>query len=240
MTGILSLGAVPPEKKSAYGSLVAPQLFAPYHQHFFNMRLDLAVDGVDNTAYMIDVEADPDEADYNQFHNAFHINQMRLETEKQARSNLCLEKSRSWRFESASVRNAIGEPTAYKLHPGENATPFSSPKAWWRRRASFVDYHVWVTPFDEKEMFGSGNYPNQSQSDTGLALYTEKDRAIVARDIVLWYTFGVTHIPRQEDFPVMPVVAAGFALKPSGFFDINPANDIPKAIKTETEACCEN
>ncbi|CAF0747215.1 unnamed protein product [Adineta ricciae] len=240
MTGILSLGAVPPEKKSPYGSLIAPQLFAPYHQHFFNMRLDLAIDGINNTAYMIDVEADPDDAAHNQFHNAFHINKILLETEKQARSNLCLEKSRSWKFENSAVRNGVGEATGYKLHPGDNAVPFSSSKAWWRKRASFVDYHVWITPFDEKEMFGSGNYPNQSQSDIGLLHYTEQDRSIVNKDIVLWYTFGVTHIPRQEDFPVMPVVTAGFSLKPSGFFDINPSNDLPKAIKKTVKECCEN
>lgn len=231
MTGILSLGAVPPEKKSPYGSIIAPQLFAPYHQHFFNMRLDLAIDGINNTAYMIDVEADPDDAEYNKFHNAFHINKTQLKTEKQARSNLCLEKSRSWKFENSSAKNSVGEPTGYKLHPGENAVPLSSSKAWWRRRASFVDYHVWITPFNEKEMFGSGNYPNQSQSDTGLLHYTEQDRPIVDKDIVLWYTFGVTHIPRQEDFPVMPVVVAGFGLQPNGFFDLNPSNDIPKSIK---------
>lgn len=232
MTGILSLGAVPPGHQSPYGSLIAPQLFAPYHQHFYNMRLDLAIDGIHNTAYMIDVEADPDDAEYNQFHNAFQVKKMRLDTEKQARSHLCLEKSRSWKFENQSVRNGVDEPTAYKLYPGENAIPFSSTKAWWRKRASFVDYHVWVTPFDEKEMFGSGNYPNQSHGNDGLLQYTEKDRSIINKDLVLWYTFGVTHIPRQEDFPVMPVVAAGFSLKPSGFFDINPSNDLPKANST--------
>jgi primary-amine oxidase len=228
LTGILSLGALPAEKKSPYGSLIAPQLFAPYHQHFFNMRLDLAVDGINNTAYMIDVEADPDDAEYNKFHNAFHINKTRLETETQARSHLSLEKARSWIFQNNSVKNSIGEPTGYKLHPGENSIPFASSKAWWRQRASFVDYHVWITPFNENEMFGGGNYPNQSQGDNGLMKYTKQDRSIVDKDIVLWYTFGVTHIPRQEDFPVMPVVAAGFSFKPNGFFDINPSNDIPK------------
>jgi len=228
LTGILSLGAVPPEKKSSYGSLIAPQLFAPYHQHFFNMRLDLAIDGINNTAYMIDVEADPDDAEYNKFHNAFHINKTRLETETQARSHLSLEKARSWIFQNNSVKNSIGEPTGYKLHPGENSIPFSSSKAWWRQRASFVDYHVWITPFNENEMFAGGNYPNQSQGGTGLMKYTNQDRSIVDKDIVLWYTFGVTHIPRQEDFPVMPVVTAGFSFKPNGFFDINPSNDIPK------------
>jgi primary-amine oxidase len=232
MTGILSLGAIPADQQSPYGSIIAPQLLAPYHQHFYNMRLDLAIDGIKNTAYVMDVEADPDDADYNRFHNAFHVKTTRFDTEKQARTNLCLATSRTWKFESSSVRNAIGQPTAYKLYPGENSLPFSSSKAWWRQRARFVDYHVWVTPFDEREMFGSGNYPNQSRGDDGLFTYTEKDRSIVDEDIVLWYTFGVTHIPRQEDFPVMPVVTAGFSLKPSGFFDMNPANDLPKAIKT--------
>lgn len=229
MTGILSLGAVPPDHQAVYGSMIAPQLIAPYHQHFFNMRLDLAIDGIENTAYMIDVEADPDDADYNSFHNAFHLNNIRLETEKQARNHLSLEKSRLWKFVNESKKNTIGEGTAYKLIPGENSLPFSSKNAWWRKRANFVDYHVWITPFDEKEMFGAGNYPNQSSGNDGLFHYTEKDRSIINRDIVLWYTFGVTHIPRPEDFPVMPVVAAGFHLKPSGFFDINPANDLPKA-----------
>jgi primary-amine oxidase len=239
LSGVLSLGTLPPDVKSPYGVLIAPQLYAPNHQHFFNIRLDLAIDGINNTAYMIDIEADPDDTEYNQFHNAFHLNKIRLDTEKQARNNLSLEKARSWKFENSSVLNSLGEPTGYKFHPGDNCIPFASSKAWWRKRASFVENHVWITPFDENEKFGGGNYPNQSQGNGGLLKYTEKDRSIVDQDIVLWYTLGVTHIPRQEDYPVMPVVAAGFSLKPNGFFDINPSNDIPKPVKKSTEKCCE-
>ncbi|CAF3900194.1 unnamed protein product [Rotaria magnacalcarata] len=163
-----------------------------------------------------------------------------IRQEKQARSHLSLEKGRSWKFENSSVLNSLGEPTGYKLHPGENCIPFASSNAWWRKRASFVDYHVWITPYNEKEMFGGGNYPNQSQGDDGLLKYTEQNRSIVDTDIVLWYTLGVTHIPRQEDYPVMPVTVAGFSLKPNGFFDMNPSNDIPKLIKKTTENYCEN
>ena len=235
LTGILSLGTLPPNVKSPYGTLIAPQLYAPYHQHFFNMRLDLAIDGINNTAYMIDVEADPDDAEYNQFHNAFRTKKICLKTEKQARNNLCLEKARSWKFENNSKQNGIGEPTGYKFHPGDNCIPFASPKAWWRKRASFVENHVWITPFNDKEMFGGGDYPNQSQGNTGLVKYTEQNRSIEDKDIVFWYTLGVTHLPRQEDYPVMPVTSAGFSLKPSGFFDLNPSNDIPKSIKKSCE-----
>jgi len=165
----------------------------------------------------------------------FKQKKIRLETEKQARNHLSLEKARSWKFENNSVRNSIGEPTGYKFHPGENCIPMASKNAWWRKRASFVENHVWITPFNEKEMFGGGPYPNQSQGTVGLLQYTEKDRSIVDQDIVLWYTLGVTHLPRQEDYPVMPVVNVGFSLKPNGFFDINPSNDLPKPVKK----CCE-
>ena len=58
LTGILSLGALPPGEKSPYGALIAPQLYAPNHQHFFNMRLDFDLDGIANSVYQIDVVAD--------------------------------------------------------------------------------------------------------------------------------------------------------------------------------------
>lgn len=46
-------------------------------------------------------------------------------------------------------------------------------------------------------------------------------------DIVVWHSFGHTHVCKPEDFPVMPVEYAGFTLKPSGFFGENPAIDLP-------------
>jgi primary-amine oxidase len=50
---------------------------------------------------------------------------------------------------------------------------------------------------------------------------------VVDTDIVVWHSFGVTHIPRPEDWPVMPVESSGFSLVPFGFFDRNPALDVP-------------
>ncbi|CAF1507104.1 unnamed protein product [Didymodactylos carnosus] len=238
MTGILSLGAVPPGKKSPYGTLVAPELIGPYHQHFFNVRLDLAIDGINNTAYQLDVV--PDEiGPQNPYHNAFQVKKTRLETEKQAQANLNLETSRTWKIVNENVLNGLDEPVGYKLIPGDNCIPFSPKTAWWRKRATFVDHHVWITPYAEDECFGAGMYPNQSQGGDSLAYWTEKDRHITNTDLVLWYTFGHTHIPRPEDYPVMPVACIGFMLKPNGFFDLNPANDLPRSIKKDDqEICC--
>ena len=52
-----------------------------------------------------------------------------------------------------------------------------------------------------------------------------------AQDIVLWHTFGPTHFPRPEDWPVMPVARCGFVLKPTGFFARNPTLDVPPSAR---------
>ncbi len=243
LTGILSMGAARSDESLIHGSMVAPQLYAPNHQHFFNVRLDFDLDGMDNSIQQVDVVADPVDED-NPFGNAFHAQPVTLETEAQAKAHLSLESGRTWRIVNPSVKNAVGQPVAYRFLPGDNAVPYASPEAWWRKRARFVDHHVWVTPFDEDERFAAGDYPNQSGGGDGLIRWTEQDRPIESTDTVLWYTFGHTHLPRPEDYPVMPSAYIGFLLKPSGFFDLNPANDVPPSDKASQKvaaagsSCC--
>jgi primary-amine oxidase len=237
LTGVLSLGTLQPGEKSKYGALIAPQLYAPNHQHFFNVRLDLDIDGGPNTVYQHDIIADPPGA-ANSFNNAFHVQATRLEREKQARANLNVETARTWKIVNEKVKNAVGEPVGYKFFPGDNSVPYASRDAWWRKRAGFVNHHVWVTPFREEEKHAGGDYPNQSQGGDGLIKWTEQDRPIADTDIVLWYTFGHTHLPRPEDYPVMPTAYIGFMLKPNGFFDLNPANDVPPSAKKAAKGGC--
>ncbi len=234
LTGILSLGAARDGDRPKHGTMIAPRLYAPNHQHFFNVRLDFDLDGMKNTIEQIDVVSDPiDEA--NAFENAFHVQATKLATEKQACANLKLESARTWKVVNPAVKNATGEPVGYKFMPGDNAFPLASPNAWWRKRARFVDHHVWVTPYREEERYAAGDFPNQSSGGDGLARWTEANRAIEGEDVVFWYTFGHTHIPRTEDYPVMPTAYIGFLLKPNGFFDANPANDVPPLEKKESE-----
>lgn len=138
----------------------------------------------------------------------------------------------------------LGDSTAYKFIPGDNAVPYASKKAWWRKRAGFVDHHVWVTPYRHDERYAAGEYPNQGGLDDGLGQWTQQDRPISDTDCVFWYTFGHNHIPRPEDIPVMPTAYVGWLMKPSGFFDENPANDVPptpttvRAAPLGVTACC--
>jgi primary-amine oxidase len=238
LTGILSLGALRPGETSPYGALIAPQLYAPNHQHFFNVRLDFDLDGVNNSVYQLDVM--PDEpGPANPHANAFSSRGTLLKTDTQARAQLNLQTARSWKVVNPHVKNVVGEPVGYRLLPGDNSFPMGGPDAWWRKRAGFVNHHVWVTPFDDGEKYAAGDYPNQSHGGDGLIQWTAADRPITDTDVVLWYTFGHTHIPRPEDYPVMPTAYIGFILKPTGFFDINPANDVPPSPKkAEKAGCC--
>ncbi len=239
LTGILSLGALPPGETRKFGTMVGPQVYAPNHQHFFNMRLDFDLDGVNNTVYQVDIVPSADGED-DPYRNAFYADAAPLRTETQARANLHLETARTWKIANPGVRNALGEPVGYKLMPGDNSVPFAAKDSWWRKRAGFVENHVWVTPFAENEKYGAGDYPNQSTGGEGLIAWTEQDRAIENTDVVLWYTFSHTHIPRPEDYPVMPTAYVGFMLKPNGFFSVNPTLDVPPSAKscaTEGGSC---
>lgn len=243
LTGILSLGAIEAGVKPKYGNLVAPQLYAPNHQHFFNMRLDFDIDGANNSVYELNVVAD-ESGPHNPYENAFYAKSTLLDTELNARRNLNLDTSRTWKIVNPSRKNAFGEPTGYKFMPGDNCNALATNNASWYKRAGFVQNHIWVTPYSENEYFGAGNYPNQHPGDDGLIKWTRQNRNVTDTDIVVWYTMGHTHIPRPEDYPVMPAAYIGFLLKPNGFFNSNPANDVPPAEKKKTvsgsHSCCSS
>jgi primary-amine oxidase len=84
-----------------------------------------------------------------------------------------------------------------------------------------------VTPFDQSERYPTGDYVNQHSGGAGMPAFTAADRSVENTDIVAWHTFGLTHTPRPEDWPIMPVDYTGFKLKPDGFFDRNPTLDVP-------------
>jgi primary-amine oxidase len=125
---------------------------------------------------------------------------------------------RVWQVTNPSVLNAWGDPVAYKLLPGPTPTLMARPDSSVARRAAFATRNLWVTPYAPDERRAAGEYPNQNVGGDGLPRWTAANRSLIETDLVLWYSFGVTHIPRPEDFPVMPVERTGFSLLPSGFF----------------------
>ena len=226
LTGILNNAAVPPGEVPKYGTLIAPQLNAHIHQHFFNVRLDMSVDGPNNSVYEVNTEAEP-RGPENPHGNAYFAKKTLLRTESEAQRTIDPLSGRYWLIANSSMKNYLGQEVAYKLIPGENVLPFAHPDASVMKRAAFMTKHLWVTPYDPNEMTPAGDYPNQHPGGAGLPAYTEANRSVDNQDVVVWYSFGHHHIPRPEDWPVMPVMYTGFSLKPVGFFDQNPALDVP-------------
>lgn len=213
--------------EARHGHKVAPNVEAVHHQHFFNFRLDMDVDGTANS--LIEMNTEPSPAGKNNpYNNAFTMTENSLRTERQAQRQLNLASSRKWKVINPAIKNSLGQPTGYTLFPGENSVPYAAPTSSVRKRAGFINSHLWATPYDSAQAYAAGDYVNQSKGGDGLPRWAAANRSIENQDIVLWYTMGVTHIPRPEEWPVMTVHRAGFKLMPSGFFTRNPALDVPK------------
>jgi primary-amine oxidase len=226
LTGIILTKAVPAGMTDEHANLVAPQLAGPHHQHLFNVRLDFAVDGVQNSVYEVDtVLADAGTSDPEA--GAIITEAMLIESESAGRRQISPLKSRQWRVVNRNVTNRLGQPVAYKLIPHNGPLLLADERTSVGRRAGFARFALWVTKFDPDELHSAGEYPNLHAGPMGLPVWTEQDRDLVDTDVVLWHTIGTTHTARPEDWPVMPVDYVGFTLKPVGFFDRNPALDVP-------------
>jgi primary-amine oxidase len=226
LTGVISTGALPPGERPRHGTLVAPGLYGPHHQHFFCVRLDMAVDGPVNRVVEVDSRPSPP-GPANPHDNAWETVSTVLASESDAARDVNAATARYWKIESATERSALDAPTAYALMPGANVPPMYPPDALFAPRAGFTQHQLWVTAHDPGQRFAAGDYPNQSPGGAGLPAYQRADRPLDGADLVVWYTFGAHHVVRPEDWPVMPVSTVGFMLKPSGFFDGNPALDMP-------------
>lgn len=233
LTGIAFSAAYPPEG-SPYQSEVAPGLGLPYHQHLFSVRLDMMVDGVANAVDEVEVRRVPIGPD-NPYGNAFGASTTRLGSEAAAARDADAATGRVWHVVSTDHTNRMGAPTAYALYPQQQPNLLADPASSIAARAAFTTHQLWVTRYSPEERYPAGDLVNQHPGGDGLPAYQAADRGIDGEDIVLWHTFGLTHFPRLEDWPVMPVDYAGFTLKPVGFFDRNPALGVPESRASH---CC--
>ena len=225
LTGFLFSSAYPGEGYP-YASEVAPGLGAPYHQHLFGARLDMWVDGSANAVEEVDAVRVPMGPD-NPYGGAFTAQVTRFRRESEAARQADGTVGRVWHVVSTDRTNRLGRPTGYALVPQHTPVLMADPASSVAQRAAFATQHLWVTRYAEGERYAAGDYVNQHAGGGGLPAYRAADRDIDGQDLVVWHTFGLTHFPRPEDWPVMPVDYAGFALKPVGFFDRNPTLDVP-------------
>ncbi|WP_028066479.1 primary-amine oxidase [Solirubrobacter soli] len=223
-TGIMVVGHLPEGEPAKHGTMVDQRTYAPFHQHFLIARLDLDVDGPDNTVQMVETSA-AGYSDADPYGLGLKQTAETLTTE--GFQDYKWETQRGWKVTNPSSLNHVGTPVAYKLVPGAtlpHMLPEDSPVL---RTAEALRHTLWVTPYDAAERWPCGPFPNQSDTDDGLPTWTAAGRSIEDTDVVLWYVFGIHHITRMEDWPIMPVDTVSFWLKPFGFFDRNPTLDVP-------------
>jgi primary-amine oxidase len=225
-TGIMVTTASRDGQTPAYGTVVDTDTYAPFHQHFIVARLDMDVDGEANSVLASESYAPPVGPD-NPHGVALVQRKTVLSTEQAGIQDYDWATQRAWVVVNDEVTNRLGTAVGYKLVPGAAfpaMLPADSPVL---RRAEVIGHTLWVTPFAEDERWPCGEFVVQSDVDTGLPVWTAQDRSIEHTDIVLWYVFGIHHITRPEEWPIMSVDTVSFWLKPVGFFDRNPALDVP-------------
>lgn len=225
-TGIPFPTAIPIGEESKFGTIVAPGIQSHVHQHVFSFRFDMCVDGENNSVSEVEFGAPPVGPE-NPYGNAIEIRERALPSEADAQREINLKTARYWKVNNPDKLNKFGKPTAYKLAPGSNALPFLHKDSPVGKRAGFMFKHFWATQYSAEQKYPAGWYPNQSRGDDGLPQWAEANRSLDNTDIVVWYTLNFHHLPRPEDWPVQPMVYANFHWAPEGFFDENPALDVP-------------
>lgn len=226
LTGIIQTAAIASGDTYRWGGMVDDNLGGPTHQHFFNARLHMDIDGGGNTVTEHEFVPRPWGED-NPYGNVFDTTTRTLKRELDSPAIACGETGRYWKIQNPNVKNTVGKAPGYKLVVMPSPVMLAQPDSTVAQRGGFAKKHIWVTAFDPKEKYASGDYPNVHAGGDGLPKYVAQNRNIENADLVLWHSFGHTHVCKPEDFPIMPVEYAGFTMKPNGFFSGNIAMDLP-------------
>ncbi|EXL41894.1 copper amine oxidase 1 [Fusarium oxysporum f. sp. radicis-lycopersici 26381] len=247
-TGIVSSVLIEEGKTAPWGNVVSPGILAQNHQHIFCVRIDPAIDGHKNT--LVQTESLPMRIDArtNPNGNAYQV----VTTPVTASAGLDANPftDRTFKVQNMDKLNPIsGQPVGYKILAPVTRPLLADPNSTQAKRARFAQRHLWVTKHRDNEFYAGGRYTLQSVSEVeGVADAADRNDDVFQQDIVLWSVFGLTHNPRVEDWPVMPVEILDLHIKPADFFTANPAIDVPgrknftsqltNAEKAQESSCC--
>ncbi|MQL99294.1 hypothetical protein Taro_032011 [Colocasia esculenta] len=229
LSGILMVKGTPYEHKNQvpnnehmYGTLLSENVIGVIHDHYITFRLDMDVDGADNSFVKVGLTkqgTSPGESPRTSYLKA---TRRVARTEKDAQVRLKLYDPAEFHVINPGKTTRVGNPVGYKVVPAGTAASLLDPNDPPQLRGAFTNNQIWVTPYNKSEEWAGGLFVFQSKGEDTLAVWSERDRGIENKDIVLWYTLGFHHIPCQEDFPIMPTVSSSFDLKPVNFFESNP------------------
>ncbi len=200
---------------TAYGTLIAPGRVGVNHDHFFSFRLDLDIDGPLNRLVERRLVTQPREGERP---GLWRVAERVVEGEGPLGIDAHAGKV-SWRIENPTVTSRLGQHPGYQVRGDHMSAVLVTPDDPRQRRAAFAAAPLWVTAYDPAELYAAGPYPNQNPAAAGLPAYAARHRPVDGADLVLWGTLGFHHIPRPEDWPLLPTMRHSLTLTPNGFFD---------------------
>lgn len=211
-----------PTDADRYGRFVDKNVIAVNHDHYFSFRLDLDVDGPNNT-FVRDALVTQRLPEESPRRSLWVSEEHVARTESEGKLRMDMHQPSLWRVTNPVRRNAMGYPTSFQIMMGHSSHTLLSPDDVPRQRAGFIDQDLWVTAYDPNERYAAGEYAVLSPPGEGLPKWAQADRPIENRDLVVWPTVGMQHKVRAEDWPVMPVLWHEIKVRPFDFHNRNPA-----------------
>ncbi|MGB7305246.1 MAG: hypothetical protein WBD13_13275 [Burkholderiaceae bacterium] len=210
-----------------YGTLIAPNLVAPNHDHFFNFRLDFDIDGTANTFVRARLVAGKP-ADNALRRSFWVVEKQAVNYELNGRFRINPATPAMYHVMNANTESALGHHPGYMINPHNSFAygPSDVRNDPPMRRNAYIDYSIWNTAFDPAQRYAGGELAFASSGEDSLPQWVKANRPINNKDIVTWYTMGFHHVPRMEDWPVMSTMWKGIQLVPFNFFANNPAATI--------------
>lgn len=235
-TGILSTQPIDPDVKVPWGTVVHPGVLAVHHQHLFSLRVDPMIDGIKNSVIYEEAHPMPYSKDLNPYRTGYTTREFPIE--QSGGFDFDMTKNRVFKIRNNSSINPVTKsPVGYKVVMPDFQKMLADPESFHHKRAEFADHNIYVTKYREGQLYAAGQYTNQSRGGLGVRGWAHGRDPVVDEDIVVWLQFGMNHVPRVEDFPVMPCEVMTVRLKPVNFFDQNPALDVPPSTQAVNKSC---
>ncbi|XP_057519378.1 amine oxidase [copper-containing] gamma 2-like [Amaranthus tricolor] len=244
LSGILMVKGTPytntnqiPNQEDLYGTLLSENVIGVIHDHYITFYLDMDIDGSDNSFVKVNLQRQQTAPGESPRSSYLKATKSVAKTEKDAQIKLKLYDPYEFHMVNPNKKTRVGNPVGYKVVPAGTAASLLDLDDPPQKRGAFTNNQIWVTPYNRSEEWAGGLFVYQSKGEDTLAAWSERDRDIENKDIVLWYTLGFHHIPCQEDFPIMPTVSSSFSLKPVNFFEKNPILGISPNFEKDLPVC---
>jgi primary-amine oxidase len=209
------------KEDTAFGNLIAPYTVAPFHDHYFNFRLDLDVDGKSNTLVRdVFVKA---RDDANTRKSYWTTKTQRFLKEGPVVTDHMASAGQLLRVVNPDKQNGLKQNSSLWLNAHHDAQSMLDADDPPQARAQFSANQFWVTRYKPDELWAAGMYPNLNPKDEGLPQYVADSEDVAGEDLVVWYTMGFRHVTRPEDFPVLPTFWHEMTIRPAFFFDMDPS-----------------